>query len=406
MKPSRSSQRVYELQQLDPNSWTRLLRQTNGVADMRVTSVTTEDAGANYTRYVLNIAGTSDPVTLIGKRTIAREAYFYREFLDQRPLLAPHCWLNHVDGKQAWIVLSDTPHDKTPDTWHRDDVAAMVQDLASQHAMFWGRKDLLLEQTWLPFLLGRERKAQSKQSLRKIYPGWTPQTVSEHAMHTVQGLAPRWLEAANGLNILLDLDGWQGVIGEKQLRAMGDLLDDPLPMLHPLRELPLTLVHGYPGQFNWRVSVLGTRYLVDWQEVAIGPGVCDLMAFIETFGLLQDDQMNWRARNTWPLDEETIIDNYILSISAELGNNAQTRELRRAIPAARCLYILLTWLPRFNHWFRQLPNDPGARRDIWRSISTYDESDLSGTIYQPIAGLRPYLRETFNRFLRSFYQLS
>ena len=406
MKPSRSAQRANELQQLDPNSWTRLLRQNNGIADLNVVKVTTEEAAANYTRYVLQIEGTSDPVTLVGKHTTPREAYFYRELLDRRPLLAPHCWLTHITEQRAWIVLSDTPHDKVPSEWRYGDVSAMVHDLAHQHATYWGRRDLLLAQEWLPFLLGRERKTRKSRSMRKTYPEWSPQTVSEHAMQTVQGLAPRWLEAANGLNTLLDLDGWQGVVGEKQLRAMGDLLDDPLPMLHPLRELPLTLVHGYPGQFNWRVSVLDTRYLVDWQEVAIGPGVCDLMAFIETFGLLQDEQMNWHAREKWPLAEETIIDEYILSISAELGNDAQTRDLRRAIPAARCLYILLTWLPRFNHWFSQLPNDPIARRDIWQAISTYDEADLSGTLYQPIAGLRPYLRSTFTRFLRSYYQLS
>ena len=406
MKSSRYAQRAYELQQLDPNSWTRLLRQTNGVADMQVLSVKTEEAASNYTRYVLEIEGTSDPVTLLGKRTTPREAYFYREFIDPRPRLAPRCWLTHIKDEYGWIVLSDIPHDKRPSDWRSGDVSAMLQNLASQHAMYWGCKETLLEQEWLPFLLGRERRSRRHSSIKKNYPAWTPQAVSEHAMQTVQGLAPRWLEAANGLNTLLDLDGWQGVLGEKHLRAMGDLLDDPLPMLHPLRELPLTLVHGYPGQFNWRVSVLDTHHLVDWQEVAIGPGVCDLMAFIETFGLLHDDQMNWSAREEWPLAEETMIDNYILAISAELGADAQTREMRRAIPAARCLYILLTWLPRFNHWFSQLPTDRIARRDIWQSINRYDEADLAGTLYQPIAGLRPYLRQTFHRFLRSFYQLS
>lgn len=66
--------------------------------------------------------------------------------------------------------------------------------------------------------------------------------LSRHAIHSAGRLAPLFLRAANGLVVMRALDGWPGVMGESHLSAVADLLDDPVPMLAPLLDLPLTLL--------------------------------------------------------------------------------------------------------------------------------------------------------------------
>ena len=404
MRTSHTGQQVQQLQQLDPAMWSLLLRRNTGVDDLRVDAVHTDDAGQNRTRYILYLDNHSDPITLLGVRTSLREARFFSDMADGVPFLVPRCYLAHVGGREGWVVLADAPNDLVPEAWSKEDVVSQMTDLAALHSVYQGDRETLLSHSFLPFLLGQRRKKRRNHPPR-IRPTWERQTVSDHAIRTVEGLAPQWLEAAQGLRILLDLEGWQHVIDEKHLRALGDLIDDPQPMLQRLRELPLTLVHGFPGIYNWRVSLFDSRQLVDWSRVAIGPGVCDMVAFVETFGLLQGSEMGWKVRDEWPLSEETMIDAYILGVSAELGSDALTRDIRQAIPAARCLHIMLTWLPRFYTWFKDLPADRHARREMWQSINRIGDDDLAGTLYAPIAGLRPHLTEVFHRFLRSSYQI-
>ena len=404
MHASRSDQQVFQLQQLAPEAWTHLLRANMRVEDLSVLSVQTEDAGLKQTRYVLELDGYSDPITLLGRQTTVREAHFYGEISAEINTIAPRCWFSHIGSRSGWVVLSDQAHDLPASDWDEETTLQIVREMAQFHSAQWGHRKSLLGHTWLPFMLGKRRRRSAQ--LDELPEEWDRSIVSEHALRSVEGLASRWLEAAHGLRNLLDLNGWQNVIEEKHLRAMADLLDDPLPMLHPLRELPLTLVHGYPGIYNWQVSVFDTRTLRDWQQVAIGPGICDLVTFTETYGLLQDDKMNWRVRDEWPVAEETIIDAYILALSAELGQDSMARSVRQAIPAARCLHIMLTWLPRFNQWFANLPSDVEARREMWHAINQIDDDELAATIYSPIAGLRPYLAEVFHRFLKSYYHIT
>lgn len=404
MQLSTSKQLLDQLRQHDLDAWTEVVCHNSQLDHLYVQAIKTERITSQQVRYELDIYGISDPLTLIGRNATPRESYFYRGVASNFPNLIPTPWLNHWDARDSWLVLPDAPHDRLPEQWQAGDVNDMLGDLALLHASHWGKKQTLFSYRWLPLLLGVNRKNQ--KSLHKRLSDEERGIVSEHALRSVQGLTNEWLAAAKGLRLLIDMDGWPEVLDERHLRVMADLLDDPVPMLFRLRELPLTLIHGYPGIYNWRVSVLGARTLLDWQSVAIGPGIWDLVTFLETFGLLQDNQMAWKVRGEWPLAEETMIDSYLLTLSAELGSSAETRTLRQAIPAARCLYILLTWLPRFYKWFDRLPDDITTRRQIWRAINEYDEHELAGTIYAPISGLRPYLAETFHRFLKSYYQIT
>jgi hypothetical protein len=186
------------------------------------------------------------------------------------------------------------------------------------------------------------------------------------------------------------------------LTAVADLLDDPLPMLQPLRELPLTLLHGNPFSYHWRTTFLGGRCLIDWQKAAIGPGICDLVNFIEQFDLLYFGAERWpmQMRPECLLSEETMIDSYLLSLSSKLNNQFNAREMRLAIPAARCLYVIINWFPYFAGWFADMPN-----RYTWQKVNRMSDEQLKGTAFEPIAGFRPYLAAVFQRFLQAYRML-
>lgn len=394
--------RADQLQQLDHNAWTELLRLHTGDRLLTAVGVEAIRRDAQGEHYQIALSGYHDPIALVGRRVGAREAQFYAQLATTAGVPAARCAFSYLDADASWVVLEETPHALPPAEWHAETVAAIVRRLAGLHSLFW-QDDRTLRRHWLPdYLAPRRRHA----------PSDSPDLagLSEQAAQQVGPLAPVWRAAQAGVRALLELDGWPGVLEEKHLRAAADLLDDPLPLLHPLRQLPPTLIHGYPGIYNWRVdATLDAYHLVDWRQVARGPGVCDLATFLETFGLLLDQQTVYRVREEWPSTEETMVDTYILHLAATLGPAAETHAVRRALPAARCLYLLTHWFPRFHKWFGQLPANPATRRAMWQAVSTPTgaESDTAlATVYRPIAGLRPFLAQAFRRFLHAYHQLS
>jgi hypothetical protein len=157
--------------------------------------------------------------------------------------------------------------------------------------------------------------------------------------------------------------------------------------------LPATLLHGAPHSRHWRLTLFGEYYLIDWSEARIGPGVLDLMAFIEGYPLLFDrcpadaslGEPALCPRELTPILEETLIDTYLLTLSTELGSRSTARAYRAALPAARCFHTLLTWFPFFADWATELPIRPGQSPDKWIP-----------------AGFRRYLAGAFERFLRAY----
>jgi len=226
--------------------------------------------------------------------------------------------------------------------------------------------------------------------------------LSEHALSQAGQLAPLFLQAANGLVVMRDLGGWPGILGESHLSAVADLLDDPVPLLEPLRQLPLTLLHGDPNNRRWHVSVFDDQRLTGWQTAAVGPGICDLISFIEQFSLLDDAESapDLKTRELWPVNEETIIDSYMLALSQRLGHRVNTRALRQAIPAARCLYVLTNWFPHFATWFEEMPN-----KYTWQKVNRMADREFVDTPLQGFMQLRPYLSSVFERFLLAYRSL-
>ena len=357
-------------------------------------------------RYLVSLANNSDPIPFIGKKTSAVEARFYRDLAATIPTIAPRCWFAHVVGDDGWIILDDVPKHVRDERWSAADADDVIRDMAHFHAEYWDQPDLNVHYPWLPHFVGREQKTYSWEELRQeqaIYFEEGPAAlISDHALTHLGHLAPRFIAAANGLAVMRALGGWPGVIGESHLAAAADLLDDPLPMLEPLLRLPPTLLHGSINKGSWRLTLFEEQRLLDWRKVAVGPAVCDLISFQEQFDLLfaEDGLPAIHAAGAAVTSEETIIDSYLLAMKAELGSQFDARQMRRAIPAARCLHTITNSFPHFATWFDQMPD-----KFTWQRVNRMSDAELDGRSLLPVVSYRPYLRDVFRRFLQAYRML-
>ena len=396
-----STSRVYvnELRQLEASAWTAFLNERSPLEDVTVQEVHHEALNNNgLVRYLLTFSGHSDPVPFVGKKTNAAEARFYQELGQKVRRLLPHCWLSHVGHDWSWIVLDDVPNHWPAPRWTSDDVEKAIALLASFHGAFWQQEALLSGCSWLSPYLGQHAGRTPSPGTLEAWRYWDSTVggapaISSHAISSAGRLAPAFIRAAAGLQVLRQLGGWPGVITRRHLEAIADLLDDPLPILQPLRELPATLLHGNPALHHWHVTLFNDRSLLDWANVTIGPPVCDLVAFLEQVEWLRTGQNGQAEMGGWPVSEETMIDSYLLRMHVGLSH-FDARTMRQAIPAARCLYVLTTWLPRFADWFHPFVGSPVT----WRSLIEMGDAELEHVGYGRLAGLRDYLAALFPRF--------
>ena len=406
---------VGQLQKRDPHAWTTVLAGHVGLEDVAVTAVNAvplhpEGTGKGYSnrvvRYLVGLANASDPIPFIGKKTSPEEALFYRDLAGTIPTVAPRCWFAHVVGEDGWVILDDVPNHVAIGCWSPVDVENVIHDMVMFHVAFWDLPDLSIHYPWLPHFVGRSQKTYTWEQLRWEHAVYFEQgpaaIISDHALQHLGHLAPLFLKAANGLAVMRALGGWPGVIGESHLAAAADLLDDPLPVLEPLLRLPPTLLHGDMNKRHWQLTLFQEQRLLDWRNVAIGPSICDLISFLEQFDLLftQDEMTAIQIDGNSLATEETIIDSYLLAMKAELGPQFDARQMRQALPAARCLQIMKTCFPHFATWFNRMPD-----KYTWQRVNRMTDVELAGRAWQPMVGYRPYLRDVFERFLQSYRML-
>jgi hypothetical protein len=390
---------VNALRQPEAEAWTSLLQDGLGQKKITVTGVEAEPLnGRGLVRYALELAACSDPVPLVGKRTNRVEASFYRTLAPELRRILPNCWLNHMGPDWSWLVLDDVPNDWPAARWRADDVERVVALLASFHGALWQQEERLTGYPWLDYLLGHRDSASPHRSALAAWRRWdgVPElhtALSLHAVHNAGRLAPTLIYAAAGVKILRQLGGWPGVITRQHLDMVAELLDDPLPMLQPLRELPVTLVHGNPGPAHWHTTVSGDRVLLDWANVKLAPPLWDLVVFLEQMAWLHaragDDE-----HGLWgDVVEETIVDSYLLRMHIGLSQ-FDARAMRQALGAARCLYVILTWLPRFAEWFQDFVGSPLT----WQAVSAMSDAELQRVGLPQMVGVRRYLTDLFPRF--------
>jgi hypothetical protein len=312
----------------------------------------------------------------------------------------------HISDERGWLVMDDVPENVLPGRWSVQDVEDIIDDMAATHAEYWDQPQLRSRFPWLSHFIDRERSTYDWARLRNEFGPYFEEgpsaTVSDHALRQLGRLAPRFLEAANGLAVMRALGGWPGVLGESHLAAVSDLLDDPIPMLEPLARLPQTLLHGDMHIHHWHVTLFDQRRLLDWSNVMLGPAVYDLISFLERFDLVitGDSPQPVGVRQNLPINEETMIDSYMLAMKAELGSGFDAREMRLAIPAARCLQTIVNWFPYFAGWFDKMP-------DVytWQRVNRASGDELGNRALGPLLVYRPFLRQVFKRFLQAYRML-
>lgn len=421
---------VFQLQRRDPAAWTALLSRAPETADAIVTAVIAQPLwdtawvapgrpaaapAEHIRRYVLTLAGCSDPITFIAKQTNEAEARLYQLYGDPPATSLPTCRYAYVDGDDSWVILEDVPGDFPPAVWSPEQTDAVVTTLARLHAGHWHTAGVGATLThFLNHFLYRAEGPYSWDELREgqaaLFDDGPGAVLSRHAVRNAGRLAPLFLQAANGLVVMRDLGGWPGVLGESHLAAAADLLDDPVPLLATLDDLPITLLHGAPHVDHWRLTLFGEQYLLDWSGAQLGPSLLDLVAFLERYPLLIDRrpavdgegerEPRLHLRELSPLAEETLIDTYLLTLSAELGQRVSARAFREAIPAAHCLHVLTTWFPFFAAWAADMPG-----KYAWQKVNRLSETELARYDEGPVAGMRPYLAAIFDRFLRAYRSL-
>jgi hypothetical protein len=408
---SQSQVDVAQLQRRDPEAWSALLQLELGDEEVRVTAVASEpiriSSQGHYrrqvNRYILTLDNCPEPISLVGKLTNRAETLFYQELSAHLPDLTPRCLFTHLSEDQGWIILEDVPNDYDAATWTPTDAEALVEQMATLHTMFWGQSDTLQEMGLPHFIDGRSYTWADLRRDHAVYFEQGPSApLSEHAISNVGRLAPKFLQAANGLTVIRSLGGWPGILSESHMDAIAELLDDPVPLLEPLKRLPVTLFHGNPHAHHWHLSLLGEYRLLDWHDLRVGPGVFDLVSFMEQYDMLYENGNRSQIviRPERIISDETMIDSYLLTMSARLGGEFDARATRLAIPAARCLYTLSSWLPHFATWFSDMPN-----KYTWQKINRMSDEQLVGTPFQAIIYFRPYLAGVFHRFLQAYKTL-
>lgn len=401
---------VASLRRRTPSAWTNLLRSQPGLEDVVVTAVSavpthrdqTRPYSRDLMRYLLSIDNHADPISFITKYTNRQEALFYEYLARKLPELAPKAWFVHVFNNEGWLILEDVPNHHPPHRWQPSDLNEVIHSMASLHATFWQRDDYLATLGFSHLLNGRQYTFEQLRQEQAVYFERGPGTpVSDHAIASAGPLAPLLLQAANGLTVLRDLGGWPGILGETHLTAVADLLDDPVPMLEPLHNLPVTLLHGDPHAYHWRMTLFEQHRLLDWRNAQIGPGICDLICFLEQFDLLYLDSSRSQimVRPEWPMTEETLVDSYLLELSTAVPH-FDARQARLALPAARCLYVITNWLPYFATWFDDMPS-----KYVWQRVNRLSDDQLHNSDFQPMVRYRPYLANVFSRFLLAFRTL-
>lgn len=389
-------------------AWSALLREQLAVDDLVVTAVASKspaDQNRALRQYLLALEHHSDSVPYMGKTTTLTEIQCYRHLSQHLPeLMIPPLFTYLPPGRQhGWLLLPEVPNHRPPEQWCVDDVESILLQLARMHAAYWQDTDLLRPLA-LELFLSREPVSPDQlfEETTPLFMEGPGALLSEHAVHQAGQLAPRLLKAANGVAVLRALGGWPGILSETHLSIAADLLDDPAPMLEPLRRLPVTLLHGDPHPYHWHVTLFDEVHLLDWQQATLGPGVYDLVSFLEQFDVLYEGEgrSRMRVRGERPLAEETMIDDYLIALSLQLGSRLDSRAVRQAIPAARCLYVLINWFTQFAEWFDEMPNPY-----VWQKINRMPDAELANTPHEPILQIRPYLAQLFERFLLAYRSL-
>jgi hypothetical protein len=179
-----------------------------------------------------------------------REVGLYRSLAAHMPMSTPA--LIAADPLGGWLVLEAVESEIAPEAWRAEDYREAVRQLAALHERFWNLTDDLATYPWLARPL-----------------------TGDFEIHV--------FAAAQALEKIV-LDDWPPLVTESAnaLVALAQMITQAEAVARPLRAAPPTLLHGdfWPG--NVALLEDGEMVVYDWQQASLGPGVLDLVTFLNT----------------------------------------------------------------------------------------------------------------------------
>ncbi len=287
-----------------------------------------------YWRLHLHRAGVQSTITLVYKRGAVvdgaflrgapqREALAYVDLPQYIPIAMPTKIAVDIPAGDLWL-LSFPPVKNTSHwlaDWDRTDIERVLTDLAKLHTAFWDQKDTLDNWSWLAHPTGANAQAL-----------------------TQDGLA--------GIQTLIQNEGFDTQLTPKRLKRLQELANDPSPLLNPLNEGPITLLHGDAGFQNIALTLDGRQRLwYDWQLTSAGPPALDLVTVLHP----------WAYPDTNPPLSITAMVEYYLKALANRGYPVGLNVFQQQLDAALIWRWICQWAPLLGQYSQRLQPNVRAR---------------------------------------------
>lgn len=198
-----------------------------------------------------------------------REVGFYRSLASEVPMHTPELIASSAAGD--WLLLEFLDTKRQPSHWRSEDYLQAVGALAALHNRFRGLAVDLEAFPWLGDPLESDfavHRAAADKAIERITKAAKPEPLAGFP-------GRRWI--------------------------LERLVDEADQVIQPLLEEPATLLHGdyWPG--NIAVGEEDRQTVYDWQLAGIGPGIMDLLVFI--------NKADWWF-GPLPVDPQTLVESY------------------------------------------------------------------------------------------------
>lgn len=207
-----------------------------------------------------------------------RELGVYQSLASHLPLSTPK--LIAASSVGDWLILEAIKSVRDPSQWNAEDYRKAIEALTHLHDRFWGLGADLSVFRWL----SRPLEADFEVHV----------TVAAKAIERIVNQAhPEPLASM-----------------PERMHVLATLTMQADRIIAPLLHQPSTLLHGdyWPG--NIAIQQDGSQVVYDWQLTGVGPGVIDLLVFINKSAWLFD---------TLPLSQQEIIKCYREGMAATNG---------------------------------------------------------------------------------------
>jgi len=207
-----------------------------------------------------------------------RELGVYQSLASHLPLSTPALVAASPVGD--WLILEAIQSVRDPSQWNAEDYRTAIETLTRLHDRFWGLGSDLSVFRWLSRPLGADFEVHVTAAAKAI------ERIVTQAQPEPLASVPERMQVLATLTMQADRIA--------------------TPLLHQ----PSTLLHGdyWPG--NIAILKDGSQVVYDWQLTGVGPGVIDLLVFVNKSAWLFD---------TLPLSQEEIIKCYREGMEASTG---------------------------------------------------------------------------------------